>query len=398
MSEITFKDLPISKEVLKSIEKKGFKKPTEIQKKAIPIIYKGKDLIAQAQTGTGKTAAFGIPIVDKINPEKKQIQALILVPTRELAIQVAKEIKDFGRDKKLFVLAVYGGKSIQHQIKFLKNGKDTVIVGTPGRVRDLIERGILNLKNVKIFVLDEADRMLDMGFIDDIRFIFNNTPKDKQTLLFSATMPPPIKKLAKEFLKPDYEIIQIKPEKLTVDKIKQYALRVNEKDQFSKLTESLSESPEKKAIIFIETKKDADKLANQLRKEGFNASAIHGDFSQNKREKILKDFRQNKLKILVATDVAARGLDIKDIDVVYNYSLPRNIESYVHRIGRTGRAGRDGVAISIIKPSEDKQFSLIVKKTKANIELLNFSEKPINTNEKAENKKRKFLKNKTNKK
>ncbi len=387
MSQITFKDLPISKETLKSIEKKGFKHPTEIQEKAIPVIYEGKDLIAQAQTGTGKTAAFGIPIVDKVDPNKKKIQALILVPTRELAIQVAKEIKDLGRSKKLFVLAVYGGKSIQHQIKFLKNGKDVVIVGTPGRVRDLIERGVLKLDSVEIFVLDEADRMLDMGFIDDIEFIFRQTPKEKQTLLFSATMPPSIKSLAEEFLKPDYETIRVKPEEITVDRIKQYAFRVDEKNQFSKLTESLSESPERKAIIFTETKKGADELAYKLRKEGFNASAIHGDFTQSKREKVLKDFRQNKLKILVATDVAARGLDIKDVDVVYNYSLPRDIESYVHRIGRTGRAGREGLAISIMKPSEDRQFSLILKKTKANIELVNLSEKPVET-EKKENKRR----------
>ncbi len=389
MSQITFRDLPISKETLKSIEKKGFKHPTEIQAKAIPIIYEGKDLIAQAQTGTGKTAAFGIPIVDKVDPRKRKIQALILVPTRELAIQVAKELKDLGRSKKIFVLPVYGGKSIQNQIRFLKNGKDVIVVGTPGRVRDLIERGVLKLDGVETFVLDEADRMLDMGFIEDIEFIFDKTPKEKQTLLFSATMPSSIKSLAEEFLKEDYETIRVKPEEVTVDKIKQYAYRVDEKGQFSKLTESLSETPERKAIIFTETKKGADELANKLRREGFNASAIHGDFSQTKREKVLKAFRDNKLKILVATDVAARGLDIKDVDVVYNYSLPRDVESYVHRIGRTGRAGREGIAISIMKPSEDRQFSLIKKKTNANIELFNLSDKPVEKPEK--NKKRRFL-------
>ncbi len=389
MSQITFKDLPISQETLKSIEKKGFKCPTEIQAKAIPVIYEGKDLIAQAQTGTGKTAAFGIPIVDKVDPKRKKIQALILVPTRELAIQVAKELKDLGRSKKIFVLPVYGGKSIQNQIRFLKNGKDVIVVGTPGRVRDLIERGVLKLDSVETFVLDEADRMLDMGFIEDIEFIFNKAPKEKQTLLFSATMPLSIKSLAEKFLKEDYETIKVNPEEVTVDKIKQYAYRVDEKSQFSKLTESLSETPDKKAIIFTETKKGADELASKLRKEGFNASAIHGDFSQAKREKVLKAFRDNKLKILVATDVAARGLDIKDVDVVYNYSLPRDVESYVHRIGRTGRAGREGIAISIMKPSEDRQFSLIKKKTNANIELFNFSEEPIEKPEK--NKKRRFL-------
>ncbi len=385
----TFKDLPISKETLKAIQKKGFKHPTEVQELSIPIIYQGKDLIAQAQTGTGKTAAFGIPIVDKVDPKKKKIQALILVPTRELAIQVAKEIKDLGKEKKIFVLAVYGGKSIQHQIKFLKNGKDVVIVGTPGRVKDLIERGILKLDNVEMFVLDEADRMLDMGFIDDIEFIFEKTPKNKQTLLFSATMPPAIKRLAERFLKPDYEIIRVKPEEVTVDRIKQVAYRVDEKMQFSKLKESLEEMQDSKAIIFTETKKGADELADRLKREGFNANAIHGDFSQAKREKVLRDFRNSKLKILVATDVAARGLDIKDVDVVYNYSLPRDVESYIHRIGRTGRAGREGIAISIMNPSQDRLFSIIKKKTNANIEFVNMSEKPVEKENKTG--KRRFL-------
>ena len=385
----TFKDLPISKETLKAIQKKGFKHPTEVQELSIPIIYQGKDLIAQAQTGTGKTAAFGIPIVDKVDPRKKKIQALILVPTRELAIQVAKEIKDLGKEKKIFVLAVYGGKSIQHQIKFLKNGKDVVIVGTPGRVKDLIERGILKLDNVEMFVLDEADRMLDMGFIDDIEFIFEKTPKNKQTLLFSATMPPAIKRLAERFLKPDYEIIRVKPEEVTVDRIKQVAYRVDEKMQFSKLKESLEEMQDSKAIIFTETKKGADELADRLKREGFNANAIHGDFSQAKREKVLRDFRNSKLKILVATDVAARGLDIKDVDVVYNYSLPRDVESYIHRIGRTGRAGREGIAISIMNPSQDRLFSIIKKKTNANIEFVNMSEKPVEKENKTG--KRRFL-------
>ncbi|RMD46856.1 MAG: DEAD/DEAH box helicase, partial [Aquificota bacterium] len=389
MSQITFKDLPISQETLKSIEKKGFKHPTEIQEKAIPVVYQGKDLIAQAQTGTGKTAAFGIPIIEKVNPKRKKIQALVLVPTRELAIQVAKELKDLGKNKKIFVLAVYGGKSIQHQIKFLKNGKDVVVVGTPGRIRDLIERGILKLDAVETFVLDEADRMLDMGFIEDIEFIFQQTSTEKQTLLFSATMPPAIKRLAEEFLKPDYEMIRVKPEEVTVDRIKQFAYRVDESRQFEKLSEFLSEKPERKSIVFTETKKEADEVANKLRKQGFNASAIHGDFSQAKREKVLKDFRNNKLKILVATDVAARGLDIKDVDVVYNYSLPRDVESYIHRIGRTGRAGREGLAISIMSPVQDRLFSIIKKKTNANIEFFNLSSEPIEKERKEG--KRRFL-------
>ncbi|WP_457622271.1 DEAD/DEAH box helicase [Persephonella sp.] len=391
---LSFNDFQISKETLNSIRKMGFKKPTEVQEKTIPLILEGKDIIAQAQTGTGKTAAFGIPIVEKVDTRQRKIQALILVPTRELAIQVTKEIKDIGRGKKLFALAVYGGKSIRHQIDFLKKGKDVVIVGTPGRIKDLIERGVLDLSNVKIFVLDEADRMLDMGFIEDIEFIFEQTPSDKQTLLFSATMPKAIIRLAERFLKDDYEIVKIKPEEVTVDRIKQKAYRVDTGKEFETLTRVLNENEGKKSIVFTETKKGADELSKRLRKEGFNAEAIHGDYSQAKREKVLRDFRRNKIDILVATDVAARGLDIKGVDVVYNYSLPRDIESYVHRIGRTGRAGKEGIAISIISTLEDRLFEIVKKKTRSDIKLINLSDKPVEKLEKRDftsGKKRRFL-------
>jgi len=394
MSRVDFKDLPISERTLKSIEKMGFKRPTEIQEKAIPIIMEGKDLIAQAQTGTGKTAAFGIPIVEKVNTRKKRIQAVVLVPTRELAIQVTKEIKDIGREKRLYALAIYGGKSIKGQIDFLKKGKDVVIVGTPGRVRDLIERGVLDLSGVGIFVLDEADRMLDMGFVEDIEFIFDSTPKDKQTLMFSATIPPAIKKLAEKFLKPDYQMVKIKPEEITVDRIKQIVYRVDPDRQFEKLTESLKEHKDIKTIIFTETKKGADELAGKLKREGFNADAIHGDFSQAKREKVLRSFRRNQLQILVATDVAARGLDIKGVDLVMNYSLPKDVESYIHRIGRTGRAGKEGTAISIMNTYEDFQLKNIQRKTKADIEVINLSNKKISSDKQSgkfqKNSKRRF--------
>ncbi|WP_457634662.1 DEAD/DEAH box helicase [Persephonella sp.] len=387
MSKLSFRDLQISHKTLKSIEKLGFKNPTEVQEKAIPVVLSGKDLIAQAQTGTGKTAAFGIPIVEKVNPKARKIQALVLVPTRELAIQVTKEIKDLGREKRIFALAIYGGKSIKHQIDFLKKGKDVVVVGTPGRVKDLIERRVLDLSNVEIFVLDEADRMLEMGFIEDIEFIFSKTPQNKQTLMFSATMPPAIKRLAEEFLNPDYETIRIKPEEVTVDRIKQIVYRVDQSKQLEKLTESLKEYGDTKTIVFTETKKGADQLANELKKRGFNADAIHGDFSQAKREKVLRSFRRNQLQILVATDVAARGLDIKGVDLVMNYSLPKDVESYIHRIGRTGRAGKEGTAISIMVPSEDHILRQIQRKTKADINLVNLSEKGIET----KNQKRRFL-------
>ncbi len=372
-----FSDLPISKKVLFSLEKMGYEKPTEVQKQAIPVVAEGKDLIAQAQTGTGKTAAFGIPIIDKVQPKEKKIQALILVPTRELAIQVAKELKDIGRSKRVFVLAVYGGKSIQHQIDFLKRGNDVIIVGTPGRVKDLIDRGYIKLDNVKHFVLDEADRMLDMGFIEDIEYIMSKLPKEKQTLLFSATMPKEILNLAEQFLKDDYETVKVAPEKVTVDRIKQKAYRVDEDKKFDVFKDVLKETLQGKAIVFTRTKKMADEVAKRLKREGFNADAIHGDYSQAKRERVLRDFRSGKLDILVATDVAARGLDIKGVEVVYNYDLPNDVESYVHRIGRTGRVGKEGLAISFFTPEEDIFFTRILKTTKAPIELINFSDRQM---------------------
>ncbi len=370
-SNKTFQNLGISQETLKSLDSLGYQKPTEIQEKAIPVVLSGKDLVAQAQTGTGKTAAFGIPIVEKVNTKQKKIQALVLVPTRELAIQVAKEIKELGKNKKVFVLSVYGGKSMKHQIDFLKKGNDVVIVGTPGRVKDLLNRGFLKLDNVKMFVLDEADRMLEMGFIEDIEEIMSYLPEERQNLLFSATMPKEILELAEEFLNEDYETIKVKPDEITVEKIKQIIYRVDPKNKFSKLIQILSENDAEKTIIFTQTKLEADELAEKLKEEGFNVSAIHGDFSQKKRETVLHNFRTGKLKILVATDVAARGLDIKGVELVINYGLPRDAESYIHRIGRTGRAGKEGTAISIATPSEDKFLENILKKTKANIEVIN---------------------------
>lgn len=378
----SFQQLGISSEILKSIESMGYTQPTEIQQRAIPLVMSGKDIVAQAQTGTGKTAAFGIPVVEKVNPKLRKIQALVLVPTRELAIQVAKELKDIGRNKRVFVLAVYGGKSIKHQIDFLKKGNDVVVVGTPGRVRDLIERGYLKLDNVKMFVLDEADRMLEMGFIEDIEFIMSNLPQDRQNLLFSATMPGEILELAREFLNPDYETIKVKPDEITVEKIKQKVYRVDEEALYETVKNILSEHQAEKTIVFTQTKLEADELARQLYRDGFNASAIHGDFSQNKREAVLRKFRTGELKILVATDVAARGLDIKGVELVVNYKLPRDVESYVHRIGRTGRAGREGTALSVITPEQDKMLLQLQKKINRNLEIINFSAKRFSTDEK----------------
>jgi len=387
---MTFSELGLNEFILQSLNENNISAPTEIQEKAIPVVIEGNDIIAQAQTGTGKTAAFGIPLIDKVNPRERNIQALILVPTRELAIQVAKELKNIGKLKKVFVLSVYGGKSIQHQINFLRKGNDVVVVGTPGRVKDLIDRGYLKLNNIKYFVLDEADRMLDMGFIEDIEYIMSKLPANRQTLMFSATMPREILRLAEQFLKENYKTVRVAPEKVTVERIKQIAYRTDKENKFPTFVDVLQKTMSGKSIIFTQTKKMADELAKKLQEYGFNADAIHGDYSQAKRERVLRNFRTGKLDILVATDVAARGLDIKGVEVVYNYDLPNDVESYVHRIGRTGRAGKEGVAISFFTPNEDIFFTRILKTTKASIELINLSNKSMNRPQKKSNYKRRF--------
>ena len=385
-----FNEFGLSKEVLKAVEKKGYRTPTPIQAKAIPELLKGKDLVGKAQTGTGKTAAFGLPIVEKVNPDNDTVQALILVPTRELAIQVAKEIRDLGKEKGVKVLAIYGGKPIFGQIDLLRRIRPQVVVGTPGRIRDLIERGELDLSAVETFVLDEADRMLDMGFIEDIEFIFGKTPRDKQTALFSATLPAEIRGIIGKFLKADHSVVEIEPEKPTVDRIKQTVYRVPEGELFESFLEKLEETPFSKAIVFTQTKREADEVASKLRRHGFRAEAIHGDYKQSRRERVLRDFRKGRVNVLVATDVAARGLDIRDLDAVFNYRLPQDAESYIHRIGRTGRAGREGTAISFSSDGEDDKLQRIRKVAGDSFEFSNRSDKPISFRQKAAKGKRKF--------
>ncbi len=370
MYKNSFKELRVSKLTQESLKRMGYKEPTEIQNKAIPLILQKKDLIAQAQTGTGKTAAFGIPIVESVNPKQKNIQALIIVPTRELAIQVTKEIKNIGKGKKVFVLTIYGGKSIKSQIEFLKKAKDVVVVGTPGRIKDLLNRGYLKLNCVKMLVLDEADRMLDMGFIEDIREIVSYLPKNRQNLLFSATISKHVLTLAKQLMNPDFKMVKVDPEKIVIDKITQKAYRIKTQDRFLKLIEILKKHREIKTIIFTQTKKTAEELAYRLKSQGFNSSSLHGDFSQPRREKVLKDFRADKFKILVATDVASRGLDIKGVELIINYEIPRDPDSYIHRIGRTGRAGEKGLAISILSNTENKYFKNIQSRINTQIELV----------------------------
>jgi ATP-dependent RNA helicase DeaD len=360
-----FSEFGLGSEVLKAVALMGFEEPTPIQKKTIPVLLTGKDVIGQAQTGTGKTAAFGIPIVERIDKNAQGVQAIILAPTRELAIQAAEEMNKLGQFKKLHALPVYGGTSIERQIKVLKKGVH-VVVGTPGRVLDHIERRTLSLKDVKIVVLDEADEMLDMGFVEDITKILQTTPPDRQTLLFSATMPNEILNISKRYMK-NPEKIRIATDTLTAPKINQIFYEVRPTEKIEALSRLIDSDDEGVFLVFCHTKKEADDVATNLKLRGYEADAMHGDFSQAQREAVLKKFRNSRIDVLVATDVAARGLDISNISHVVNFSIPQNPESYVHRIGRTGRAGREGVAITFVTPREERQLRLIKAVSKADI-------------------------------
>lgn len=359
-----FIDFGLSKEVLQAVAGMGFEEPTPIQEKTIPVIMQGKDIIGQAQTGTGKTAAFGIPIVEKIDSRKFSVQTIILTPTRELAIQVAEEMNKIGKFSRVFAVPIYGGSSIERQNKILRKGVH-IVVGTPGRVIDHIERGTLNLKEVKLVVLDEADEMLDMGFVDDITTILNHTPKQRQTLLFSATMPDEILKISKRYMLAP-ERIGISTNILTAPKIDQIFYEVRQSEKVDALSRLIDAEDSDLFLVFCHTKKEVDDVAADLKNRGYEAEAIHGDFSQSQRESVMRRFKSGMIDVLVATDVAARGLDISNISHVVNYSIPQNPEAYIHRIGRTGRAGRSGIAITFVTPREDRQLRLIqsVAKTK----------------------------------
>jgi len=351
--EFSFKQL--DERIQKALEEMGFEEPTPIQKEAIPVALEGEDLVGQAQTGTGKTAAFGLPIVEKISPRERGVKALILTPTRELAIQVAHELSLMGKHKGVSAYPIYGGVSIDRQTNILRKGRHQIIVGTPGRIKDLINRGVLRLDRVRFAVLDEADQMLDMGFIEDIEEILAKTPKDKQTMLFSATMPYEIRKLVDRYLKPGYKTVKVGKQLIT-PKVKQRILLVRSEDKIKALEKLLKENEGVSTIVFVKTKRDAAEIEKELQKRGINARAIHGDLSQRQRENVMRLFKEGKVKVLVATDVAARGIDIKDVGLVINYELPENPESYVHRIGRTGRAGREGTAISLVAESEKRRM------------------------------------------
>ncbi|OGI09086.1 MAG: RNA helicase [Candidatus Margulisbacteria bacterium GWF2_35_9] len=356
----SFKNLGLSEETLIALKKKGFEEPTSIQKICIPLLLKDQvDVVGQAQTGTGKTAAFALPIIETIDAKRNVVQALILTPTRELALQVSEEINSLKGTSPIQVAAIYGGQSIDQQIKRLNKGVQ-IVVGTPGRVIDHINRKKLRLGDLSFMILDEADEMLNMGFIEDIELILESTPKEKRMLLFSATMPKRILNLAENYMG-KYEYVKIKNEQLTTNLTDQIYFEVLEGDKFEALSRIIDVEKDFYGLVFCRTKIDVDRVSHRLVDRGYDAEGLHGDISQNQRELIFKKFKSKKINVLVATDVAARGIDVSDLTHVINYSLPQDPESYVHRIGRTGRAGKEGTAITFISPSEYRKLVFIKK-------------------------------------
>jgi len=361
-----FKDLPLSVEVMKGIEELGFSNLFPIQAQAITPLLEGKDVIGQAQTGTGKTAAFGIPMIERLNPEVRSVQGLVLEPTRELAVQVAEHIGWFGKHARLRVLAVYGGEPIGRQIRVLEGGVQ-IVVGTPGRIIDLLERHILRLTSVKVVVLDEADRMLDMGFIDDIEHILSEVPANRQTSLFSATIDQSVMNVCNRYMKNPEKILVSKDE-IALTQMDQYYTVVNPRDKFQILCDILDGNHIERAIIFCRTREDTSVLADKLRIRGYDAKPLHAGFTQPQRDFVVNLFRKGKLKLLVATDVAARGLDIQGITHIINYDIPLDALVYFHRIGRTARMGREGTAITLVGYGELTDFNNIRALTKTKIE------------------------------
>lgn len=362
----TFNDLGLSAKALKAINSKGFEVPTEIQVMTIPLMLRDDtNIIAQAQTGTGKTAAFGLPLIELIDTGSKSVQAIILVPTRELAIQVSEEISSLKVDKNLKIIPIYGGQAIDQQLRKLKKGVH-IVVGTPGRVIDHLKRKTLKLHNIEHLILDEADEMLNMGFIDDIEKIMKHTNPDKRTLLFSATLPGRIKQLARKYMD-DYELLVVKNEPITTNLTDQIYFEVKASDKFEALCRIIDIENEFYSLVFCRTKKDVDQVSTRLSNRGYDADCIHGGLTQAQREKTLEKFKKKRVTILVATDVAARGIDVIDLTHVINYSLPHDPEAYIHRIGRTGRAGKEGTAITFITPEEYRQLMHIKKVIKTDI-------------------------------
>jgi len=361
-----FEDLPLSQEIMDGIEELGFSNLFPIQAQAIIPLLEGKDVIGQAQTGTGKTAAFGIPMVERLDPKNKSVQGLVLEPTRELAIQVAEHISRISRYAAFKVLPIYGGNPIQKQIYALERGVH-IVVGTPGRIIDHLKRGTLDLASVKIVVLDEADRMLDMGFIDDIEYILSNVPINRQTSLFSATIDQSVMNVCNRYMKTPEKILVSKDE-IALTQIDQYYMVVNPKNKFQILCNILDENHIERAIIFCKTRIGTNKLADRLRTQGYDAKPLHGGLTQAQRDFVSNSFRKGKMKLLVATDVAARGLDIQGITHIINYDIPLDALVYFHRIGRTARMGLEGTAITLVGYGEMPELDQIRALTNTTIE------------------------------
>lgn len=357
---LKFEETNLSNNIKKALKEYGYIEATEIQTKTIPYILDGKDVIGQSKTGTGKTASYGLPMIEKIDPNSRKTQSIVLCPTRELAVQVAEELRKFLKyQENVKTLAIYGGQSIERQIMALKRGVQ-IIIGTPGRVMDHMRRKTIKLDNVKMVVLDEADEMLNMGFEEDIETILKDVPENRQTLLFSATMNKRIMEITKKYLKQPKNI-KIKSEELTVDNIKQISIEVKSKMKDETVIRLIEVMNPKKAIFFCNTKKKVDELIDNLKSKGYKAESLHGDIKQTQRDRIMKQMKNGNIKILVATDVAARGIDIKDLDLVINYDIPQEHEYYVHRIGRTGRNGTSGVAYTLYTGKEKYKLKDIEK-------------------------------------
>ncbi len=363
-----FSDFGLSRTTLDALAAKNISVPTPIQAAAIPLLMSGEcDVLGQARTGTGKTAAFGIPIIECIRPGSKSPQALILTPTRELCMQVAAEIKSLAGERKLFVAAVYGGASIEVQLRSLKRGVD-IVVGTPGRIQDMIDRGALNLDEILFSVLDEADEMLDMGFVEDIESILSLMPEDRRQLMFSATMPPEIMSIAERFMK-DCEVIRVDAEPASLDQIDRFGYEIKRDDKVEALVRLINMEPDMYGLIFCRTRADVDELCDALANRKIRVEALHGEISQAQRTKVIRQFKDGAFRLLVATDVAARGIDVAGLTHVINYSLPMNAEIYIHRIGRTGRAGRKGSAITFVSPGERRKLAEIEKELGSKLEM-----------------------------
>ena len=365
MSLEEFRELGLTDKSIEALKSKGFEEPTEIQRRAIPLLLKeGTEIVGQAQTGTGKTAAFALPILETVK-ENGKVQALILAPTRELASQVSEEMSSLRGERRLEIAPIYGGASMSQQLRKLKRGVE-IVVGTPGRILDHISRSSLILSELEFLVLDEADEMLDMGFIDDIEAVLRAVPEKRRMLLFSATMPPAIMKLASSFMK-NPEIIRTQKQDTAALSTDQIYYEVRESDKLEALTRIIDRESDFYGVVFCRTKLQCDEIGQKLHDRGYDAAALHGDLSQREREAILHKMKEHQISILVATDVAARGLDIQDLTHVINYSIPQDPEIYIHRVGRTGRAGKNGTAITFITPSEARKFAYIRKAARTDI-------------------------------